>query len=189
MKKIFQNQIVKSLMLISVSLFITAYIGPDDELMNKEYTYLQIQNEICQNNRKHCVDLEEGLFFVEEGFLFKFDKNLNKKEYMEGFEVKEIVEHRRAVIALQEDGDIYLRSADDKGRSEFVKIGNRAVNIESNNKDLIALVRNGTVWIYQEEAVGRIAFEKSEFTNVRSIDKWYSSIIIELESGEEIRLR
>lgn len=186
MKKIFQNKIAKPLMLISVSLFITAYIGPDDELMNKEYTYSQIQNEICQNNRKHCVDLEEGLFFVEEGFLFKFDKNLNRKEYTGGFEVKEIVEHSKAVIALQEDGDIYLRV-----RSEFFYIGNRGVNIESNGKDLVALVRNGTVWIYQEgEADGQsIAFEKSEFTNVQSIDKGYNSIIIELESGEKFHLR
>ena len=211
MKTIFQSKLIKLFVFISVFLSITACPRPDDELMNKEYSYEEIQNEICDANRKHCVELGNALYFIEEGFLFKFDKNLNRKEYAKGFDVKEIVEYGGAAVALQEDGDIYLQAYDDKGRSEFVSIGNRAVSIESNNLDLVALV-NGTVWAYRGEpgdlritynvtfisngqgglttittpTVGgrEVAFEKSEFTNVRSVDKEGNSIIIQLESGD-----
>lgn len=123
---------------------------PPDEIMYKQYSQQEIENSICSKEKK-CVNLKNEIWFLDQGWLFIFDKTKKVKKYADGFEVKEIVSYKGLVVALQLDGDIFLAAKDEDGGNSWIKLGNSTKKIESDDKNLIALTSKNEVWAYQGE--------------------------------------
>ena len=139
------------LILAALSVLLGCAPRPDEYLMAKQYSYRELKNGICAAQRKNCVELEDELYFIDQDFLFRFDKRTEVKEYVDGFDVKEVVGYKGLLVGLQHDGDIYLLTEDDEGERSWFELGSRAANIEANDSDLIALTYNGSVWAYMGE--------------------------------------
>ena len=186
--------------------------SPNDDLLNKQYSYEDLKNGICIENPKHCVEIDKSLYFVDEDFVFKFDINTLNKEYTDGFDVKEIIEYKGYVVGLTHNKRIYL--LDKENSKEWIEIGNNTTTIESNDADLFALTKKGEIWTYQGEpgdikiifipivtscGTGcmttimipsingrKIAFEKTQFTDIQALYKNDNGdIIIEFITGSK----
>ena len=108
------------------------------------------------------MDQEKYLYFVDQKYLFKFDKITENKEFIDGFDVKEIVEYNGYLVGLQYHGDIWLLCQVDKDRyiwppdqtdkndpKQWIQIGNNTLTIESHGLNLVALTNEGEVWSHQ----------------------------------------
>ena len=123
-------------------LFLVFSCQPPDALMDKPYTYDELTQGICQL-RLYCVEFEDELYFIERGFVFRFDKTNATKEYAGGYDATEIVGYRGSVVALKGDGTVHILQARDEGRQDtWIEIAEAVGGIEANGAALVALDNN-----------------------------------------------
>ena len=197
---------------ISFALMACACVAPPEELMEKIYTRAEME-ALCSQRPKRCVDIGDKLYFIDEGFVFSYNP-IGLKEYIDGYNVSEIVAYKNSLVALRENGQIFLYAIE---KSDWIKIGNSAKSIVSNDTDLVALTKNGEIWAYLGEpgdlqivyiptiifiddiptiifipTVGgrEVAFEEVDIPDTAiGLGVRGGDIVIELERGELLTLR
>lgn len=118
------------------------------ELMAKQYTEDQLMEQIC-SQPKQCADADSEIWFIDQGFLFSYEKKSWTKSYKNGFEVKMILNYKGVMVGLQFDGDIYISVKGEEGDREWLSVGNSATEIFTAKNDLVALTVNNELWRYK----------------------------------------
>ena len=127
----------------SFTLMACACVAPSKELMEKAYTWAELE-ELCSRGPKRCAKIDDKLYFIDEGFVFSYDST-GTKAYTSGYEVSEIVAYKNSPVALKTSGGVFLYASKE---SEWIEIGSNAKSIVSNDKHLVALTKNGEIWAY-----------------------------------------
>ncbi len=152
---------MKLFIFLSVSMLISLYNSAafsqwfsSEELANnplpsKNYT---LQEASTNPLSQKFVIRGNELFFIDEGFIFRSNLSGESVAYVkESSGVKSILLFKDVLIALQNDGDIFLLSENDEESIAWVDIGNYAKKIFVVNQYLIALVKKGEIWVLNQE--------------------------------------
>lgn len=118
------------------------------ELLEKRYSQDQLMEQIC-STPKQCAETDSEIWFIDQGYLFSYDKKSWTKSYKKGFDVKMIVNYKGVFVGLQFDGDVYITAKDESGSLEWHSIGNNGSEIFVVNNDLVALTFNKELWRYK----------------------------------------
>ena len=118
---------------------------PPEEILNKVYSLGEIQSQVC-SQKNQCADVGEELWFIDQGWVFKFNKISEEKTYTYGHDAVEILSYKGAVVALQKSKKVFVTV---EGKKDWIEIGNGKIQIAKNNKDLFALSDDGELWAYQ----------------------------------------
>lgn len=95
--------------------------------------------------RQDAVEAGGKLYFLDGGRVFETVPGSGQAAHLEGSsKVKALAVYRDALIALRENGNVYVWTP----KRSWVSIGNSAVSILAANDDLLALTRPGEVWAY-----------------------------------------
>ena len=182
--------------------------SPPKELMEKRYSYSEIKHLICAKSRKHCIEYSNALYFLDEKYLFRYDKESGEKTYFNAYEIKEVVNYKGAIVTLDDSGQVNIFLKEKGGNSSrWVELGRSITGIEANKLHLVALTGDGQVWAYLGKpgdlritympmfttinnmtivsmiplVNGReMAFEPTGFSSVTSLDRRGNEIVMKL---------
>ena len=147
-----------TLLLLSALLFSALSCVPGKYVVN----YEELVEDICAQDRKSCIDSETYLYYVKEGEVFRFYKGVGWAERAGGHDVAEIVGYMNSVIALQDDGTVYIlyyHVMEPEREDSWIEIGDTTTSIETSANKLVALKATGEVWDFLEAEPGdRVTF-------------------------------
>ena len=92
----------------------------------------------------------QELIVIEEGRLFRKSKNTKFEwSYIKNIsKVKAILLYKNTLVALRNNGDIFLLTEQERQQGEWLKIGDSARKILATSQDLFALIKD-QLWIYK----------------------------------------
>lgn len=112
---------------------------------------------------------EDDLFFIDKGYVFKKNLSSNEITYVsESRNVASLVLYKDLLVAMDDNGIVWLLSEQADEDPVWVQIGNSAIKIIANNRDLITQVENGELWIFKG-SLGKVVITYESVSTINYI--------------------
>jgi hypothetical protein len=144
--------------LIVASVLVTACHVPSDELLARTYREDQLRDGICRQAQQ-CAELSGSIWFIDESFVFEFNRRTGKKTYVEGYG-RQLIAHRQVIFGVSEDQDLYVAVRDDDGVVKWMPQIGDVTSVASDGRDLFVTLEDGEVWVMRGE-LGKLGIHYS----------------------------